>query len=408
MVDRLVLGMVLIHREMRASRHSSAPIAPLLAFLLLAVCVETAAPATHKDKYLVYVGTYTEEGSKSKGVYVYRFDADTAELTSVGLAAESTNPSFLAVHPNHRFLYAVNEVGDYKGQKSGAISAFAIDRATGKLTLLNKVMSKGADPCYITVDKGGKYVLVANYTGGSVAVFRVLEDGRLGEASAFVQHTGHGMDPERQHGPHAHSIDLSPDNRFAIVDDLGLDVSLVYRFDGAQGALTSNDRKFAKSDAGAGPRHFALHPNGQFAYVINEMQSTVSVFGYDGADGVLRPLQTISTLPKGFAGHKEAAEIQVHPSGKFLYASNRGHDSIAVFAIDANKGTLTPIEYVPTKGKTPRSFEIDPAGSLLFAANEKSDNIVVFRIDPQTGRLTPTGQVLEVAEPVCVKFVALE
>jgi 6-phosphogluconolactonase len=408
LVDRLVLGMRLIYREMRATRHCFGPIAPLLAFLLLAVCVETAAPATHKDKYLVYVGTYSEEGSKSKGVYVYRFDPDTTELTSVGLAAESTNPSFLAVHPNHRFLYAVNEVGDYKGQKSGAISAFAIDRATGKLTLLNEVVSKGADPCYITVDKSGKYVLVANYTGGSVAVFRVLEDGRLGEASAFVQHTGHGMDPERQDGPHAHSIDLSPDNRFAIVDDLGLDVSLVYRFDSAQGALTPNDRKFAKSDPGAGPRHFALHPNGQFAYVINEMQSTVSVFGYDGAGGVLRPLQTISTLPKGFSGHKEAAEIQVHPSGKFLYASNRGHDSIAVFAIDANKGTLTPIEYVPTKGKTPRSFEIDPAGSLLFAANEKSDNIVVFRIDPQTGRLTPTGQVLEVAEPVCVKFVALE
>lgn len=230
----------------------------------------------------------------------------------------------------------------------------------------------------------------------------------MGEVSAFVQHTGHGTNPERQEGPHAHSIDLSPDNRFAIVDDLGLDESFVYRFDSAKGSLIPNGPQFGRADPGAGPRHFALHPNGQYAYVINEMQSTVSVFGYDAAGGVLRPLQTISTLPKGFAGHNEDAEVQVHPSGKFLYASNRGHDSIAVFAIDANKGTLTPIEYVPTKGKTPRSFEITPEGSLLFAANEKSDNIVVFRIDPQTGRLTPTGQVLEVPEPVCVKFVPIE
>jgi 6-phosphogluconolactonase len=384
------------------------PIAPLLAFLLLVVCAGAATHAAHKDKYLVYVGTYTEEGSKSKGVYAYRFDPDTAEITPAGLAAETINPSFLAVHENRRFLYAVNEVTTYKGRKSGAVSAFAIDRATGKLTLLNQVASKGADPCYITVDKTGKYVLVANYTGGSVAVFPVLKDGRLGEASAVVQHTGHGTNPERQEGPHAHSIDLSPDNRFAIVDDLGLDESIVYRFDSAKGSLIPNGAQFGKADPGAGPRHFALHPNSHFAYVINEMQSAVSVFTYDAAAGVLRPLQTISTLPQGFSEHNEDAEIEVHPSGKFLYASNRGHDSIAVFAIDANKGTLTPIQYAPTKGKTPRSFEIDPTGSLLFAANEKSNNIVVFRIDQQTGRLTPTGQVLEVAEPVCVKFVPID
>jgi 6-phosphogluconolactonase len=393
------------YRAMKPTRHVSRAIAPLLAFLLLVVNAE-AAPATHK--YLVYVGTYTEEGSKSKGVYAYRFDPDTSSITPVGLAAETINPSFLAVHPNHRFLYAVNEVTTYKGQKSGAVSAFAIDHATGKLTLLNQVASKGADPCYITLDKTGKYVLVANYTGGSVAVFPVLEDGRLGDASAFVQHTGHGTDPERQEGPHAHSIDLSPDNRFAIVDDLGLDESLVYRFDSAKGSLMPNGAQFGKADPGAGPRHFALHPSGKFAYVINEMQSTVSVFAYDGAAGVLHPLQTISTFPKGFSEHNDDAEVQVHPSGKFLYASNRGHDSIAVFAIDPNNGTLTLIEYAPTKGKTPRSFEIDPTGSLLFAANEKSDNIVVFHIDPQTGRLTPTDKVLEVAEPVCVKFVPID
>jgi 6-phosphogluconolactonase len=392
---------------MKPARNVFRKIAPLFAFLFLAAFAGGAAPATH-HKFLVYVGTYTEEGSKSKGIYAYRFDSDTAEVTSIGLAAETINPSFLAVHPNHRFLYAVNEVGNYKGQKSGGVSAFAIDQATGKLTLLNEVASKGADPCYITVDKSGKYVLVANYTGGSVAVFPVLEDGRLKDASAFVQHEGHGTNPERQEAPHAHSIDLSPDNRFAIVDDLGLDQSLVYKFDSAKGLLMPNGAQFGKADPGAGPRHFAFHPNGKFAYVVNEMGSTVSLFAFDGAAGVLHPQQTISTIPKGFSALNEDAEIEVHPSGKFLYASNRGHDSIAVFAIDGTKGTLTLVEYADTKGKTPRSFEIDPTGSLLFAENEKSDNIVVFRIDPQTGRLTPTEKVLEVAEPVCVKFVPID
>ncbi|MGA9686094.1 MAG: lactonase family protein, partial [Candidatus Sulfotelmatobacter sp.] len=270
------------------------------------------------------------------------------------------------------------------------------------------VASGGADPCYITVDKTGKYVLVANYTGGSIAAFPILEDGRLGEASAFIQHTGHGTNPQRQEAAHAHSIDLSPDNRFAIVDDLGLDETLVYKFESAKGSLTPNDPPFAKAAPGAGPRHFAFHPNGKFGYVINEMGSTVSVFGYDATAGVLHPLQTISTLPPEFIGHNDAAEIAVHPSGRFLYASNRGHDSIAVFAIDRKKGTLTLVEYAPTKGQNPRNFAIDPTGTLIFAANEKSDNIVIFRINAQTGRLTPTGEVLNIAQPVCVRFLPID
>ena len=375
------------YRTMRTTRQNSRGIAAFLIFALSVLCAE-AAPASHK-KYFVYVGTYTAEaGSTSKGIYAYRFDSDTGELASIGVAAETANPSFLAVHPNQRFLYAVNETGNYQGQKSGAVSAFSIDHTTGK------------------------YVLVANYTGGSVAVFPVLEDGRLGEATAFIQHTGHGADPERQEGPHAHSIDLSPDERFAIVDDLGLDETLVYRFDRAKGSLTLNDPQIyttlAKADPGAGPRHFAFNPNGKFAYVVNEIQSTVSVLSYDGSAGVLRRLQTISTYPKDFSAHNDDAEIQVHPSGKFLYASNRGHDSIAVFAIDPDKGTLTLVEYASTNGKTPRSFEIAPGGSLLFAANEKSNNIVVFSIDAKTGRLKPTGKVLDVSEPVCVKFVPID
>jgi 6-phosphogluconolactonase len=380
----------------------------LLSVFLVLICSAAASSPASKEKYFVYVGTYTAEGSTSKGIYAYRYDPNGSTLSPIGLVAETTNPSFLAIHPNHRFLYAVNETGDYKGQKSGAVTAFSIDHGTGKLTQLNQVASGGADPCYITVDKSGKYVLVANYTGGSIAVFPVLADGRLGEASAFIQHSGHGANPKRQEGPHAHSIDLPADNRFAIVDDLGLDETLVYKFDSVMGSLTLNDPPFAKAAPGAGPRHFAFHSNGKFGYVLDEMGSTVTAFSYDGAGGVLRPLQTISSLPKGFASKNDAAEIEVHPSGKFLYASNRGHDSIAVFAIDQKQGTLAPIEYVPTKGASPRNFAIDPTGELILAENEKSDNVVVFRIDPQTGRLTPTGKVLDISQPVCVKFVPID
>ncbi|MGD1080173.1 MAG: lactonase family protein [Candidatus Sulfotelmatobacter sp.] len=380
----------------------------LLVAILLSTLLAAAAPAEQHGKYLFYVGTYTAEGSKSKGIYAFRFDADTDQIASLGLAAETTNPSFLVVHPNGRFLYAVNEIQNYKGPNSGGVSAFSIDRATGKLTFLNEVPSRGADPCYITVDKTGKYVLVANYTGGSLAVFPVLKDGKLGEASAFLQHIGHGTNPERQEKAHAHSIDLSPDNRFAMADDLGLDELFVYKFDSANGSLTPNNPPFAKLDPGAGPRHFALSPTGKFAYVIAEMQSTVTAFSNDEKRGTLHRLQTISTLPKDFAGQNDDAEIQMYPSGTFLYASNRGSDTITEFAIDPSKGTLTPVEYTPTQGKIPRSFEVDPTGKFLFAANQKSDNIVVFRIDAKTGHLTPTGQVFDVGSPVCVKFLKIE
>jgi 6-phosphogluconolactonase len=394
------------HRSMKSIPHCSRLFVALCALLLLTTGTQGARKVQTMGEYIVYIGTYT--GQKSKGIYAYRFDGATGRLVSLGLVAETTNPSFLTVHPSRRFLYAVNEIANYEGQKSGAVSAFALDPRTGKLTFLNQVSSRGADPCYLVVDKTGKHVLVANYSGGSVAAFPVRADGRLGEASAFVQHAGGSVNPERQQGPHAHSINLSPDNRFAIAADLGLDQLLVYRFDPTKGSLAANSPAFAKVNPGAGPRHFAFHPSGRFAYVINEMQSTVSAFAYDAAGGVLHALQTISTLPKDFAGKNDTAEVQVHPTGKFLYGSNRGHDSIAVFAIDAEKGTLTPVEYVATRGKTPRNFGIDPTGSFLFAANQDSDNIVVFRINPDSGRLTPTGQVVEVPSPVCVKFVVRE
>lgn len=377
----------------------------IVVFLIPSLCV---AESNKHPKYLMYVGTYTEEGSESKGIYAYGFDSRTGQITPLGLAAQSVNPSFLAIHPNQRFVYAVNEVGNYKGEKSGAVSAFSIDAKTGKLALLNQVSSRGAGPCYISIDKSGKHVLVANYDSGNIAVFPILTDGRLGEASAFVQHTGHGTNPERQEAPHAHSIDVSPDDHFAIVDDLGLDQTRVYPFDSAKGTLDENAANIAKAAPGAGPRHFALSPSGKFGYVINEMANTVSAFSYDSEAGSLTQLQTISALPKTFTGHSEAAEILVHPSGKFLYASNRGYDSIAVFAIDKSKGTLTPIEYTLTKGASPRNFEIAPGGKLLLVGDEKSDNIMTFKIDPQTGRLTPTGNALNISQPVCIRFMAMD
>ncbi len=368
----------------------------------------TAAKEPPKNKYLLFVGTYTEK--ESKGIYAYRYDAASNQLTPLGVAAETTNPSFLAIDPSRRFLYAVNEVQNYKGASSGAVSAFAINlgadgRQTGTLSLLNQVPSRGADPCYIAFDKSGKYALVANYTGGSVAVFPVQSDGHIGDPSAFVQHRGSSVNKERQEGPHAHWIETTPDNRFAIAVDLGLDELLVYHFDASKGSLTPNDPPYASVDPGAGPRHLAFHPNGKFAYVVNELQSTITAFSYDPGRGVLEKLKTVSTLPKGFSGSNDTAEIRVHPNGKFLFASNRGHDSIAVFSVDSRTGALTLVDHYPTQGKTPRNFEIDPSGKLLFVANQGSDNIVVFRINSDNGRLTPTGQTLNVPSPVCLKFM---
>ena len=375
-----------------------------LAFLISLTLTTTA----QSGQYLLYVGTYTQDKSSSKGIYAYRYDAASQELTSLGLAAETTNPSWVAIHPNGRYLYAVNEIQNYKGPNSGGVSAFSIDRSTGKLTFLNEVSSRGADPCYITVDPSGKYVLVANYTGGSIATFPISADGKVGEASAFVQHTGHGLNPKRQEAAHAHSIDLSPDEHYAFVDDLGLDDLFVYKFDKGKGSLKPNNPPFAKLDAGAGPRHFALHPAGEYAYVISELASTVTAFSFASKAGTFNRLQTISTLPKDFKGENDDAEIEIHPSGKFLYASNRGHDSITVFAIDPAKGTLTLVEHASTEGKEPRNFAIDPTGTLLFAENQNSNNVVVFRIDGQTGKLTPTGKTFEVGQPVCIKFLKMD
>lgn len=392
---------------MRDFRKLSARMKTATLFFLLAIMVAALPPGVRSagkaGKYIVYIGTYTNSGSK--GIYAYRFDSATGKTESLGLAAETAQPSFLALTPNRRFLYAANEMQNYNGQATGAVSAFATDLRTGKLTPLNELPSRGADPAFVSVDKLGKYVLVANYTGGTVAVFPVLVDGRLGAASAFVQHTGSSVNHDRQAGPHPHMIETSPDNRFALVPDLGLDEVIAYRFDAAKGTLAENPSA-AKAEPGSGPRHVAFSPNGKFVYLISEMGSAVTTFSYHEADAAMAQLQTVPVEP-GDASQKAAAEVQVDPAGKFLYASNRVDNIIVVYAIDPVKGTLTQVQSVALQGKTPRGFSLDPTGRWLWEANQDSNTIVIYRVDPKTGTLSPSGQTLDVSSPTSVLFVAI-
>jgi 6-phosphogluconolactonase len=332
-------------------------------------------------------------------------DKSTGALEFVSAAGGIENPAFLAIHPQQSYLYAVNEVGQFAGKPSGAVSAFSIDSETGELTLLNQQSSQGPGPCHLSVDHTGQFVLVANYSGGSVAVLPIDSEGKLGEATDFVQHEGSSVNPRRQEKPHAHSIMVDESNRYAFVPDLGMDKIMIYRLNLADGKLEPNDEPWAKVKAGAGPRHFDFHPNGKYAYVINELDNTLIAFDYDATRGRLREIQTVSTLPEDFSGTSYCADMHVSPSGKFVYGSNRGHDSIAIFGIDEDTGKLTLVGYEPTQGKMPRNFGIDPTGALLLAANQNSDNVVVFRIDRQTGNLKSTGFMVEVPKPVCVKMI---
>lgn len=370
---------------------------------LLGAEVFAAGAIETPGRYFVYFGTFTD--GKSQGIYVSRFDARSGKLSEPELAAATANPSFLAIHPGHQFLYAVGKLGS---KKTGAINAFAINPQSGKLTLLNRESSGGAGPCFVGVDRDGKHVLAANYASGSVTVLPIKSDGTLSAATAFVHHHGASVNPKRQEGPHAHSIFLDAANRFACAADLGLDKIMIYRFDKLAGALTPNDPPYAKLTPGSGPRHLAFHPSGRFVYVINELFCTVTVFSYDAAHGALTEVQTISTLPAGqtLQPNFTAAEVLVHPSGEFLYASTRGHNSIAVFAIAPDTGLLTYVENQSTRGQTPRNFNLDPTGNYLLAANQGSDSVVVFRLDPTTGGLTPTGQTVQIGAPVCVKFMS--
>jgi len=373
-------------------------------FILLLLVNGVGLGASPRGKsYFVYIGTYTHHASK--GIYLYRFWPSTGETLPLGLAAATASPAWLIVHPTRRFLYAANEYGG-GAEPGNTISAYAMDTKTGKLIFLNRVSSKGVGPCHLAIDKTGKILLAANFGSGSVAAFPIRIDGSLGEASGFDQHHGSSIDPVRQAGPHAHSAIVSPDNRFVLVADIGLDRLYSYRLNPSAGSLEPNDPPFAALHPGWGPRHLAFHPNGRYLYLISEMGSMITTFAYDAARGAVKELQTVSTLPEGFAGKSTAAEIQLDREGKFVYASNRGDDSIGVFAIDANTGTLSPTQHISTEGKTPRAFALDPTGQFLFAANQNSANIAILRVNPTTGGLAPTGKVLtDSPEPSCVIFV---
>ena len=359
------------------------------------------------EVYWVYVGTYTggTDENRSQGIYLLELDVRSGKLGAPRLVARATDPSFLAIHPSRKFLYSVNELGEFRGHRGGGVSAFAIDPTRGTLPPLNQQSSAGDGPCHLVIDRAGKNVLVANYGSGSLACLPIEPDGSLRPASSVIQHRGSGADPGRQAGPHAHSINLDAANHFAVAADLGLDKVFIYAFDAANGKLTPNEPAFAQVAPRSGPRHFAFRPDGQFGYVINEMANTVTAFAYDAAKGSLTEVQTISTLPEDFKGTSHTAEVVVHPSGKFLYGSNRGHDSLAIFTIDASTGRLSLAGIEPTQGKNPRNFALDPTGTYLLAENMGSDSIVVFRIDPQTGALRPTGQTVAVSKPVCIRMI---
>ncbi|MBT3200182.1 MAG: lactonase family protein [Phycisphaerales bacterium] len=372
---------------------------------VMGACLIGCAPAESASKNLsVYIGTYTRKGSK--GVYLSKLNLASGALSKPTLAAETDNPSFLSIHPSGKFLYASGGATKIDGKHSGLITAFAIDKTSGKLTQLNRQPSGGRGPCYVTVDATGRCALTANYSSGSVASLAIGSDGKLRRPTSIVQHVGSSANKQRQKGPHAHSINLDPTNRFALAADLGADKLLVYKFDPSTATIKVNTPASISMKPGAGPRHFSFGPTGQFVYAINELDSTITTLTFNPKNGTLAKLQTVSTLPPDCKTANTTAEVQVHPSGKFLYGSNRGHDSIAIFSIDAKSRILKPIGHHSSGGKRPRNFRIDPTGKFLLAANQDSNNVVVFAIDQATGKLKPTGASITVSSPVCVKFHA--
>lgn len=365
-------------------------------------------------EHRVYVGTYTESirfgtgelfQGRGEGIHLYRMDPASGELLPAGVAKGVKNPSYLCLDPTRRFLYAVNELKVHEEGEGGSVSAFSVNPSTGEPSLLNRQPTGGTDPCYVTTDNSGRHLMVANYSSGSVSVYPVLEDGSLAAASDFVQHEGSSVDPGRQNGPHAHSSVFDAANRFVHVCDLGTDRVVTYRFHADSGRLERKETESAQMKAGAGPRHLLFSADGRFAYVVNELDSTVTLCAHEEASGKLTPLESTSTLPADFRGENSCADLNMHPSGLFLYASNRGHDSIAIFGRDVASGRLTPVGYESTRGSTPRSFAIDPNGNILLVANQAGDNIVPFRIDTNSGRLQATGREVSIGTPVCVKIV---
>jgi 6-phosphogluconolactonase len=399
----------------RIFRNTLATFFSLVLSARVLAATENNAPQTidspPKNATLVYVGTFTGTPARSKGIYLFWLQTNGDKVSKnptfvpLGVAAETESPSFLTLDTKRHLLFCANETDSFHGEPGGGVSAFSIDPATGKLMLINQRSSMGKGPCHVVLDKTGRNLLVANYQSGNVAIFPVSADGHLGEATCLFQDTGKGPNPARQEGPHAHCVALSPDNRFAFVCDLGTDKVMVFRFDAGHGRLTPNDPPFVSVKPGAGPRHLVFHPNGKFAYLVNEIDSTLSAFAYDAKTGALKELQTVSSLPEDYKGFNKAAEIAIVPSGKFLFASNRGNDTVMTFAIDSKKGTLSRVAEQSTGGKTPRHFGITPSGAQVVICNQDSNTALVCTIDPRSGRLTPSSVLTNIPSPVCAVFL---
>lgn len=375
---------------------------------LLVIGLAACQSSVPEESLRIYVGTWTSggggDGEEGTGIYMFNFDKMTGALSSRRRVAPATNPSYLTFTPDGKHLYSVNQTTD-----SASVSAFEVDKTTGAITLLNEVVAGGASPCYISTDRAGEWVLVANYASGTVALFPVRTDGSLGQAVDVVQHTGSSVDPDRQAAPHAHYIDVSPDNRFALASDLGTDQVLIYPLDTERGHLNEQGVRKVATSPGTGPRHLDFHPNGRYVYLVGELSGAVTTYHYNAKAGRMEELQTISALPEGFEGANKSADIHVHPSGNFLYVSNRGDfDSIVVYEIDPKTNTLSLVGWQEESIQWPRNFAIDPSGQFLLVANRRANRITVFRIDPDTGALTFTGRSATVPEPMCIKFLVIQ
>lgn len=407
----LTPGKAPCHPEVEQSRYkfgeSIRRFAVWAAGLTLFAAGASAETPLEKMRSIAYIGTYT--GQNSKGIYAFEAEAGGGKVTPLGCVGEAVHPSFLALHPSGRFLYAVSEVSATSGDPaSGAVVAFEVGQSGGRLSRLNAQSSGGAGPCHLAVDRTGRHVLVANYSGGSVAVLPIRADGSLGEATCVIRHTGSSVHPQRQRQPHAHCVMPAPDNRHALVADLGIDRVVVYRFDAEHGKLETPAVYAFEAPPGSGPRHLAFHPDGRWVLVLNELTSQLMLLEFDPASGRLTHRQSVSTLPEGFSGSNTAAEVAVHPNGRFVYTSNRGHDSLAVFRLDPTRPSLQLLQHQSSGGRTPRHFSLAPGGHELWAANQASHTVTRFRVDPSTGRLEPLGEVLPVGNPVCVRFLPLD
>lgn len=379
------------------------PIRKWLHIPLVWLCLAASFCTAADHPFRVYVGTYTDKDSK--GIYSFTFDPATGNTGTVELSVGTQNPSFLAVGRDSRSLYAANEVNNYSGGATGAVSRFATQAGSSGLKLMQQISSAGPGPAHLSLDPTGRYLLVANYNGGNFAVFRIEKNGQLGQRTAFVQNKGSSVNKERQSEPHAHQILSSKDGRWVFVADLGTDELLVYHFDATTGALTPSMAGNFRASPGSGPRHLAISPSGNLVYLVNEMASTINVLSFDSSSGKLNLQQTITTLPTDFKGENTTAEIAVDTAGKTLYVSNRGDDSIAVFSISPSDGKISMLQRMPTGGKEPRHFALDPTGRWLLAENQDSGTINLFAVDAKTGRLTSTSHTVRVSTPVCAVFV---